>query len=85
MGRVSLQTEPSSKAAKKSQSSCVDLPGVNDVQSASLNTKSVKRCAQDAVEIGILKYCTDGSVYSPRLATGNWDSNFRVIFKNDIS
>ena len=81
MGRVSLQTEPSSKAAKKSQSSCVDLPGVNDVQSASLNTKSAKRCAQDAVEIGIFKYCTDGSVYSPRLATGNWDSNFRIIFK----
>ena len=71
MGRVSLQTGSASKSTKKSKTASVDLPGANDVQSASLTTKGLKRCSQDAVEIGLLQYCMDGSVYSQRFAAGN--------------
>ena len=83
MRRVSLQTEPSSRAAKKSKSSCVDPPRVNDVLqywlSASPSAKSKQRYAQDAVEIGVLQYCTDGSVYSSRLDAGNIETIGTVI------
>ena len=71
------------RAAKKSKSSCVSPPRVNDVLqywlSASPSTKSKQRCAQDAVEIGVLQYCTDGSVYSSRLDAGNIETIGTVI------